>query len=58
LLAGLKEWLKVRHGEKPTDLPAQLKDFGAEHMPSIDVTIRNKKTTRGAWRLPAGPWIP
>ena len=54
-----KRWLQIRHNERMTQgrLTADLRAFGAE--PGVFKLAGNgRPTTRSAWRLPNGPWIP
>jgi hypothetical protein len=54
-----KRWLQIRQNERVTQgrLTADLRTFGAE--PGVYKVVSNgKPTTRSAWRLPHGPWIP
>jgi hypothetical protein len=54
-----KRWLQIRQNERVTQgrLTADLRAFGAE--PGVyRAVIHGKPTTRSAWRLPHGPWIP
>jgi hypothetical protein len=55
----LRHWLGVQQGEKVTRnmLTADLRAFGAEPEP-FDLEVKDKRTTRSAWKLPAGMWEP
>jgi hypothetical protein len=54
-----KRWLQVRQNERVTQgkLTADLRAFGAEP-DTFKLTVKEKQTTRSAWRLPEGPWTP
>ena len=55
----LKRWLHVRQNERvpQNGLTADLRTFGAQ--PQVFKLVNQSgETTRSAWRLPAGPWIP
>jgi hypothetical protein len=57
--ADLKRWLQLRQNERVAQgrLTADLRAFGAE--PDVfKAVIGGRPTTRSAWRLPQGPWIP
>ena len=54
-----RKWLQIRQNERVNQgrLTADLRAFGAE--PDVyKAVIKGKQTTRSAWRLPHGPWIP
>ena len=55
-LDNLRSWLRLRKSEKlsPNELATILRRSGAQNVPSLDVTINNKKTTRGVWKVPPG----
>jgi hypothetical protein len=57
-LENLRSWLQLRHGQKiePRRLATYLRQYGAFHIPKLDVEINGKKTSRGVWKLPAGTW--
>jgi hypothetical protein len=57
-LDNLRAWLQISQGARITQrkLATQLRRLGAENIPSFDVTLENRKTTRGFWKLLEGPW--
>lgn len=57
--ADLKRWLQIRLSERVTQgrLTADLRAFGAEPQ-VMDLVVAGKSTSRSAWQLPEGSWIP
>jgi hypothetical protein len=57
-LENLRSWLQLRYGQKlePRRLATYLRQYGAAHIPKLDVEINGKRTSRGVWKLPAGTW--
>jgi hypothetical protein len=55
----LRHWLGVQQGEKVTRnmLTADLRAFGAVPEP-FELEVKGNRTTRSAWKLPAGLWEP